>query len=231
MQSKNLLLIGALGLAFTTIQAPRPANAQVTKAGAAYLLRIKWVKGQVIKYNISMTGSMLPKAQIITSTLTVKDVKNGVATVESKVTMPTTGNSRNTKPQVATMKIDSRGKVTGDTGGSMTGAATPTFPQGPVKIGQSWKGDMNVSQGMNLNATYTLLGVKTVNGKVIADIGQKVTGNMGEMGSMTGNGKVEIFGADGSVRGGNMLMNLNMKSQDGKTAPSKMTFTTKITRI
>ncbi|MBL8060505.1 MAG: hypothetical protein JNK63_07315 [Chthonomonas sp.] len=231
MQLKNLLLIGALGLALTTVQAPRPANAQVTKSGPGYLLRIKWVKGQVMKYNITMSGSMMPKPQVISSIMTVKDVKNGIATVESKVTMPSTGSSRNTKPQVSTMKIDSRGKVIGESNGSLTGAATPTFPQGPVKIGQSWKGDMSVSQGMNLNATYTLISVKTVNGKMIAEVGQRVTGSMGEMGSMAGNGKVEIYGTDGSVRGGNMAMSLTMKSSDSKSQPSKMNFTTKITRV
>ncbi len=208
------------------------AHAQITKSGPGYLFRVKWVKGQVLKYNFVMSGAMMPKGQSFVNTMTVKDVKNGIATVESKVILPQSGSSRNTKPTVTTIKLDNRGKIIGESSGQLNGAVTPTFPQGPVKVGQSWNGEISLAQGMKVNAVYTLTGVKSINGKLIAEVGQRISGSMGQMGTISGTGKVEFYAADGSMRSGNVLMNLLMKgSPDSKEKPKPMTFTTKITRL
>lgn len=232
MKSKSILFVGALGIAMLAPLAPQTADAQVSKQGPAYLLRMKFVKGQVFKYSIVTTGAMIPNGQKMTSTMTVKDVKNGIATIDSVVSMPQGAAGRNSKPVTQTLQMDSRGKVVGKATASMGGAATPTLPERAVKIGESWNGDMKMGGGINVTATYTLLSVKTVGAKTIAEIGQKVTGNMGAMGRMSGQGRMQLDGRDGSMLGGSVNMSVVMSGgQDPKAKPQTMTFATKITRL
>lgn len=231
MQMKSIFIVGVFvtGLAAT----PLPADAQVTKSGPGFLLRMKWTKGAVMKYSISASSPMNPKASAFktTSTMKVKDVKNGVATIESTTTLPSSGSTRNTTPQTTTMKMDSRGKIVGDKLGNMAAAGSPTFPEGPIKIGQSWKGKFAMQQGINLDATYTLKAVKLINGKTIAEIAQKVTGSMGPTGTMNGSGTMTIYGADGSLRNNSMVLNMLIKSSDPKAQPTRMNISMTINRM
>ena len=228
MKSKSILLSCALGVAFLAPLAPQQASAQVTKSGPGYLLRMKFVKGQVLKYTIVTKTPM--GSQSMVSTMTVKDIKNGIATIYSVVNMPQTGAGRNSKPITQTLQMDNRGKVVGRGSATPAGAATPTLPANAVRVGESWNGDIKVQSGVNLTSVYTLLSVKTVGSKLVAEIGQKVSGNMGTMGKMSGQGRLNLDGRDGSLMGGTVNMNLVIPSQDPKSKPTNMAISTVITR-
>ncbi len=230
MNAKSILIAGLFSTAFLAPMAPQPAEAQITKQGTGYLMRMKFVKGQVMKYTILTTSPMSKEPQKMTTSMTVKDVKNGIATVESVVNMPQSGASRNNKPMTQTMKIDNRGKVVGGATGIPGAAATATLPAGPVSVGQSWTGDQNI-QGMDMKTSYTLLSVKSVGGRTVAEIAQKITGTMKSMGGkMAGQGRINLDARDGSMLSGTVNINITMPAQDPKSKPMNISVSTKITR-
>lgn len=212
---KNLTVLGLLSITFVGAQS---AHAQITKKGDGYLFRIKWTPGQTIKYvmNMSMSGDAMPKPMNMNMSISqkVKKVAGTVATIEAT----TSGVPGQPKPQVQTMTIDNRGRATS---GAAAGSQV-AFPEGPVKIGQTWKGSLpGMQQGMAGDAVYKLLSVKTVGGKPVAEVGLSLNMKQGGAMSMTGSGTMLIFMADGSLS--SMTMNTNMSmSQQGKTQKMKM---------
>ncbi len=221
MNTKSLLLSGLLGLTLVGPLAPRTADAQITPQGGGYLLRLKFTKGQVTNYSISTSGAMMQKPLIMKVRMRVTDVKGAIATVENTVTPPAMGSGAPPKPTTETVRINNMGKVVSGTTPGMSAAATPTLPQGPIKIGQTWKGDVSGMQGTSMKATYKLNAIKTVGTRRVAEITMNMQGSVGApSGStkMTGTGSMNLDMKDGSMVSGTVNINVLMPTgEKGKT--------------
>lgn len=212
MKTKTTLT-GLLGLAI--LIAPVAGNGQITSQGGGYLLRIKHTKGDKASYkgtvNTTMATGNKPQTMTMNMTMSqlVKSVANGVATIDVTTSM-TGGPMGNQKPTTVTMKMDNRGKMIGGAAGQMP--SQYGLPEGPVRIGQTWTMDQDMSSampGMKVKATYKLLAIKNMNGRQIAEIQATSTTTGGQM-SGTGSGTVYLRVADGSMQSMNMKMNFKM---------------------
>jgi len=193
MNSKTLALGAIVVLAAS-------ANAQVTKQGAGYLLRAKYSKGQVIRFNTSNKvrgATAQPGSAIdvtIPITMRVLDVKSGIATVQLKLGEAKLGQSVINPGQTAVVRLNSRNEGTGTAGGANVAAALPAKA---VKVGQTWTATAPISTGMgpsqNMKATYKFQGLKSVGGRQVAVITYSVTG------FAKGNGTMRLLTSDGTI--------------------------------
>ena len=222
MKLSRIFAVAVLSTAILGPNMSSIANAQVTKQGAGYLFRIKYVKGQVMKYNMAISGknpgaaaNAKPMVMNMPMSMKVVDVKNGVATIESSVTAP-----GSKTPQVQTMKMDNRGNVVGGAPGAGSMTAGTNLPQNPVPVGGSWTAKAAMAAGMNANATYKFKSIKNVGGKNVAviDVSMNAAGQM----RAAGNGTMYMSMADCSLVSMSMVM--KMASPDGKTS-NNMTLT------
>jgi hypothetical protein len=171
--------------------------AQVTKQGNAYLFKMKFAKGQSINYKVKAetTGTMASVVGMDMGML-VKDVQNGVASVEVSMGQMTMngkamgqGGGQGMKQLV---KMDANGKAVGGNFSGMSG----NLPTKPVKIGDTWSASAPMAgPGMNgnMNATYKFTGFKPIGGKNCAVISVTMTG------VTSGSGTIFINSADGSM--------------------------------
>lgn len=227
MRIRAFALSAALGLTLVGPFIPRTADAQISKQGNAYLLRIRYTKGQTINYTITTSGG--PANMRMQARMTVRDVRNGVATVESRITMPNMRGQGGQvpEPMTSTMQVNNRGQVVSGNAG-MTAAASPTLPERPVRIGESWTGNVGggaAGNAGNLSARYTLVGVRRQGNREIAEISMTMTGAMGAGGSanrMTGQGRMILLTSDGSLLSGNVNFNMSFRGQDNKTQTMKI---------
>lgn len=190
------------------------ANAQVTKQGAGFLLRMKFVPGQVMKYNVNMSMTMgkgaKPMNQTMPITMKVLSVQKGIATIETMVDPRAI--SKDAQVQKATIKMDNRGNVV--EGAASSQLANATYPQGPIRVGQSWKQPISTG-GMKMNSTYTFKGVKNVGGRSVADLGISFSSQGGGAQSMSGTGNMLISTADGSLVNSTIKMSMGSGAQAG----------------
>ncbi|MBL8048878.1 MAG: hypothetical protein JNJ45_09375 [Chthonomonas sp.] len=217
----NLKALSLLGVAGLVLAGAETTQAQITKQGDAYLFRIKFTPGQTIKYlmNMNMTGTPQPMNMNMTVSQKVKSVKGTTATIEA-----TTSGIPGQKPMTQTMTIDNRGRATG---AGAAGGSQVAYPEGPVKVGQTWKGQLpGMGQGMGGDATYKLVAIKTVNGKQVAQVSLSMNLSQGTAMKMSGTGTMYIFMSDGSLSTMSMNTNMSMK-QDKQTMNMKMNMTMK----
>lgn len=244
---KKWLVLTVVG--FGLIGSAPVADAQVTAQGGGYLLRMKFTKGQTMRYNMTMNTQMpsgsMPKGSgggnmnmTMPMSMTVTDVKNGVATIKS-VVGPSKFMGSEIPKQEQTMRMDSRGNVVG--GGASQMNFLGSLPQRPVKIGQKWTQnvDMGAMSGgmggsMKLTGTYTLRSVAAN----VATIAVTINGTQQGM-KINGSGTFRTRVSDGSMDGGslNMTMVMDMSGMGGASkskskGPQSMTIksTISITR-
>lgn len=236
MNRSHFLVLGVLGLTLVSPLAPRPADAQVTKQGNAYLLRMKFTPGQTIRHRISTSGDMMPQPMIITSAMRVTRVANGIATIETSTQMPAARGQKAPEPIKQTVQMNNRGVIQGQQQGM--GASTPTLPEKPVRVGESWTGSVAGMAGLNMNARYTLAGIKNVGGRQVAEITMSMTGNMSGGGGpsrMSGQGRMNLDMRDGSMLNGTVNFNMTLpgrRGEDGKPGkPQTFKMTTTMTRV
>jgi len=218
---KKLGFTAVLGMALLSPMATKPADAQITAQSGGYLLRIKYVKGQTMKYVANMTMAQMGQPMRMNISSKVLDFQKGIATVEAKVTMSGGPSKTAPKPTTSTVKVDTRGRVVGGDSGSIAATGGPTLPEGPVKVGQSWNGTVKSMGGGNVKATYTLAGVKSVAGKQAAEITVKMNGDMGGS-KMSGAGRMMLMMADGSLLNSSINMNFTVPSQSSSSKPQVM---------
>lgn len=225
------------GLAFGLLAAPAVAPAQVTRQGDGYLLRVKFTKGQTIRYTIansistSAQGNSTPQAMSIPLSIRVMSVAGNVATLEASVG-PMGGQSQ---PQRQTMRMDTRGKVVGGPAEGIQSLTGVAMPQGPVRIGQSWKDTVQVPSPLgpiSSTTTYTFRGIKSVGGRSVAELDITMTGKGSSLG-LTGSGKVQILVSDGTLQGLNMTQRATLSGAIGQAPNSRqparpMTFNTTV---
>ena len=169
------------------------ASAQVSQSGSSYSMKMKWVKGKTYSYGMSYTVKMgeSPRTSKASYSMTVKDVKNGIATVSAKANVPGVTNG-----ETQTFKIDSSGKVVDGT----SNVSVTTLPGKAVKVGDKWTATRKLTQpmAMDLKSTYVFKGLKTVNGKKYAEIAETMSGKSGNI-TMSGTGTILVDVADGML--------------------------------
>ena len=198
------------------------SDAQITEKKGGYLIQIKYRKGQVIRQNISMIAAgnskLATNTQIITKCLDVD--KNGIATLE--VTTPTQPGK---PPSVRKTKVDRFGRPMGNTIDGFS--SNFMWPDRPLKVGESWKGDLNMAKtgqgnGM-MKAKYKFVGIRSDKGTKIAVIAayMDVTGQY----DVAGTGTINIRVADGQIHSATFNMGMSQYNEGGKPTVLKLVMT------
>lgn len=235
MNLRNTILgLGAAALLASPLALTSPANAQVTQQGAGYLMRIKWERGKSYSFNLNIAVNMgganaKPMQMRSPMSMKVASVANGVATLDVTVTPPAMG-SQPATPRKSQVKVDNRGRTVG---GDQSMSLLIGLPQGPVKVGGTWKDSFNarnqMGAPMKVNATYTLKAVKTVGGRRVAEITTSNSGSGSGM-SASGSGTYTVDLADGMLVSGNIRQTVTVVTQTGQDGkPVKNTVPTTIT--
>lgn len=186
---------------------PAFASAQIKKqANGAYLMRIKYTKGEVIKQAIDTVVTGLPPGspgadangrqhlQVMTNTKIVS-VSNGNATMlvsVQQIVLNGHATKQTSAPRSITM--DTRGQPVG---GSTTQNGATKLPENAVKVGQTWSGPLPVGNGMSGGgtATYKFLGIKNVDGKQVAVLSLKISTPQ----IKSGGGTLYLFASNGET--------------------------------
>lgn len=213
---KKYLILSALIACSIVAVSPAPSQAQVTKSGSKYKLRMKWVKGSKLNYNLEMSqvGSSAKPMQMGLA-YDVVSVANGIGTVQTTVSNP------GQQPQKETIKIDDRGRVDGSSNAAGFSNILE-FPAEAIAVGGSWKTNAKLpgmaGGQMTGTATNTLKGFRTEGGKSYAYVATelKVSG-----GGVTGNGKTDslIAMADGHLLRTSMALKMSITTKDSKGKP------------
>lgn len=191
---------------------------QITPSGGGYLLRTKYVKGQSFKYVMKSSTKMSSNTMAFEAPMSIKvtNVSNGVADLAS-VFGPATMMGQQIPATKATMKVDSRGRaIAGNTNG-----LSATFPDKPVRVGESWVGDFNMSKAGaagEAKATYTFKGVKPHGKSSVAEIGVSIStkNQAGPTGGMVskGTGTMLLNASDGQLL--SLTVNMTITMAGGK---------------
>lgn len=213
-------------------------SAQVTKQGNAYLLRMKYTKGMKMVYSMNNTANLPagmgpggPMVMTAPMSMTVKDFAGGIATIAYSVGPMTMNGKSNGKPTTGTIKQDTRGKViSGDK--KAVGVSSMTFPEKAIKVGESWTAE-TTSPGMGgemkMLTTFTLSGMKAINGKQVAVLAVKMVSAKGASAqpgmNVTGKGTMTMLMSDCSLFSADIATTILMGE---KSTP--ITASTKIVR-
>jgi hypothetical protein len=235
MKLRNTFLgLGAVALLASPLALTSPANAQVTQQGAGYLMRIKWEKNKSYAFNLNIAVNMggpnaKPMQMKSPMSMKVASVANGVATLDVTITPPAAG-SQPATPRKSQVKVDNRGRTVG---GDQNMSLLIGLPEGPVRVGGTWKDSFNARNQMNapmkVTASYTLKAIKTVGGRRVAEISTSNTGSGSGM-SSSGSGTYTVDLADGMLVSGNIRQTVTMVTQTGQGgAPQRNTIPTTIT--
>ncbi|HEY0866061.1 MAG TPA: hypothetical protein VGE01_01710 [Fimbriimonas sp.] len=227
----RLAKITTLGIAALTLGAAT-ASAQVTKAGQGYQFRLKFTKGQTIKYKVSsvvpMPGQPQPFSMSMPVAQTIAAVTGNVATVNVQAgPMLLNGKPATTEPMKSTVKVSSLGKPVGQA--SSAGTFT-TYPAAPVKVGGTWTSTVPLGgmggpgAGGTATAVYKLLGFKTVNGKQAAEVSIAINSKGPQ--PATGQGRGLISMADGMP----IKMDIKLNMSNPQSTGQKMTANISILR-
>lgn len=178
---KTVVAACALGLLIAT-----QAQAQITKVGDRYDFRVHYVAGQKIRYQIQTTttvptgatatvplSSTAPRTSITPMDWEVVSVKGKVATIKISAGPITIDNKIVQPKQTDQKQVDEHNKVVGRAKGEPAGAG---LPPRPLKVGESYSIDQTMQRGgkpVLIRSTYTFKGIKTVDGKPVAEIDSK----------------------------------------------------------
>ncbi len=186
--------------------------AQIKKVGSAYLLRVKYFKGETIKLRTvnsveGMKNGNQPLKINVPILIKVLNVSQGISTL-SLAAGPATANGKkfNAPVQQALIKVDSRNASTGGPSNLNLGA---TYPQAPIKIGQTWTSKTAVNLGgspSTMTAVYKFLGVKKVGKAQVAALSMHVSG------AAQGTGTMHLSTADGTIQDCNLRLKLMIGS-------------------
>jgi len=221
------LLVGLMGSA--VIVAPSIAQAQVSKKGTKYELRMKWTKNLKMSYDIDIQAAGQGQMMKMGLTYLVKSVSGSTGSV--LVTMSGMGD----KPSSSTVSIDNRGRVSGGDAQSMGNFLE--YPVNPVAVGESWstKGSLPGMTGGTMDGTakHTFKGFKTISGKQYAHIASTITTASGKELKGTGSSESLVAMADGHTLRStmNMKMTFTMPAQNGgKPQSQTINMTVKMTK-
>ncbi len=209
---------------------------QISKTGNKYFMRMAYKPGAVMKYTMNSVstvpiGKQTQKLNLsIPLVVKVLSVSAGVGTVEYTLGPGSmNGKPAGQGPQTATVKMDPRGQAV--EGAAPGGIGNIGLPEKAVKIGDSWKANvtsaMGPAAGSKVNATYKLMGFRSVGGKQFAVVSTNAKA-VGQGFTTAGNGTLLLNMADGWMHSMNMVLTITIKSADGKAMNT--TSTIKVTR-
>jgi len=177
-------------------------SAQIVKSkGGGYSFRVKYTKGQTIKFDssISMDNKGTSKSGLVVRlpiTISVLNVAKGIATVNVAMGAGTIGTSSSpvVLPQSVNIQLDDRNR---SGTAKDTTAVGPAMPDHPVKIGSTWTAvrPITLPGGVlkRLDAVYTFAGPHSVNGKQVAVVNYRLSG------PADGSGTMMLLASDGSL--------------------------------
>lgn len=184
------------------------APAQITRSGAGYLLRVKYVKGSVLRFSSTnsvrgVTGQPTGEFKVaLPVVMKVQDVQGPVALVRVTIGPAKSGGSSIYPEQSLLVRLDNRNK----TKEGQTSVGTQ-LPEKPVKIGQTWTSKAPVSTGMTdmgqLTAVYRFAGVKSEKGQSVAVITYQLKGKA------RGSGRMLLSMADGLLVSNQLKISFN----------------------
>jgi hypothetical protein len=187
------------GLFIAVIAVASVGSSQVSRQGAGYLLRVKYVKGQTLKYmttnliNGNMNGGQPMKINMPIS-ISIKDVVKGIAKAKVVAGPVNMGTSAVMQAQTLDMELTTTNQARS---GKNSGIAGAQLPLKPVKIGQTWTmlAPIPDTTGMskNMKATYKFQGLKNVGGKSVAVLAYTLTGGV------SGTGTLLLLASDGTI--------------------------------
>ena len=198
------------------------ASAQIVQKNGGYLFNLKYQKGQVLKQNMGMQAvgntKLKSSSQFIIRCLGVD--KNNIASLE--VTVPGVGKGEGSRKLI---RVDRHGKPQGKNiegyGGNFV------WPDSPVKVGQSWLGDMNMAApgkgGIGFKSTYKLTGVKKINGIKVAAISAAI--DVKGTYDVSGTGMIYVRFSDGQLQSADFNLMLNQFSESNSQAKLKLLMT------
>jgi len=196
-------------------------------SGTTYTLRMNPRQGEKYAYMVTQTG---PQTMEMGMTMACEKAENG------KFTMVTTFDSlkmdgkeapamvmESMKKMKMTTVTDSTGKtletkVEGAPAGSTPDSSNPSYPSGPVKIGDTWTGTSKVG-GKEVNYTYKLASVANEGGSEVATLEATATG-LPEGATIEGPMVVKIDVGSGMPV--SMKLTTKSKGADGKDITSTM---------
>lgn len=168
---------------------PAVSLCQVVREGDGYLLRVRYEKGEVIKYQSVNSVDGMPGKNpsdlkiLLPVVMTVTDVKGPFALVRCKVGPALNGKIEMFNPQTVMVKVNNR-----NTGGETNSPVGTALPLKAVKVGETWTADAPVTMGngsiTKLQAIYKFGGLKTDGGNQVAEISYSVSGTAKGTGTM-----------------------------------------------
>lgn len=220
MRGITTALIGSVFLA-------APLFAQVTSQNGAYLMRIKWKAGDSYNFKIVSSTSMpnstaKPLEMTGGYTITVKSVKNNVATVDFKATP--IGSS---EPIEDTLQVDNRGKVV-NADANQAPVDFTLLPVKAIKINETWSNQQTLPSPigqLKVNTTYRLVGIKKVGFKSFAEVNLGLTSTGTDI-SGSGHGAMLIDMDNGMLYSSTMRQSLKMSmGEESITLPVSVSVT------
>ena len=225
----RIFVIGLLATAWAS------APAQVVKQGNGFLLRMKYTKGAIAKYTMTTTSvasAGIPAMNMAMPMETkVLSVLKGVGEVQYTVGPVTNNGKAMGQKQVVVTKVDARGKMLSSSGMAQQ-FNNVTFPEGAINPGASWSGvqsSQSAMGAMNMNATYTFVGLKSIGGKMCAEIKVAVSGG-NAMIKTNGTGSVFLLVSDGSLQSTHLAQDMRMDTGQKGAKPMQLKMIVKITR-
>jgi hypothetical protein len=192
------------------------AQAQITKSGSGYLLRVKYTKGSTLKYVSTNTASGMP-GQSTTFKVTmpivmqITDLNDQIATMKMTIGPASVGGSEMNQAQTVTLELDNRNQPA--KGGPSPGNVGAALPAKPIKIGSTWTSIAPVATGagtQKLEATYKFRGLKKVGSTSVAEITYTLKG------AATGSGTLRLLAKDGTIFSNQMRMSTSVQGNSLK---------------
>ena len=192
---------------------------QISPSKGGYLFRTKYVKGQNFKYLMKTSTKMQGNALKLEAPMTIKviNVSNNIADLASTFG-PATMGGQQIPASKAQMKVDERGRaISGGANG-----LSATFPEKPVKVGETWVGEFNMAKAGaagEAKASYTFKGLKAQGKGQVAVIAVTInTAGKTSQGGMVsrGAGTMLLNSADGQLVSLNMDMTITMGGSSGQ---------------
>lgn len=204
-------------LALAALSLTSVGAAQVTRSGAGYDIKVKYVAGKTYNYNLgtAMRMSGAPQGQPANQTMNmalkqrVVSVKNGIATLQVQATGGPQGNQ---PPQ--TVQVNNRGKIVGGKSSNSGFNFLSGFPARPVKVGERWTAQTPMPMGPmgqgKANVGYVFRGLKSVGGRQVAQIDFTIT--MAGQAALKGAGSAFLDVKDGQLLNSKMNGNLTIST-------------------
>jgi hypothetical protein len=215
-------LIKVVALAFLVPISPE-VLAQIVPKNGGYLISIKYKKGQVIKQALSMNAvgntKLKSTSEFITKCIDVDS--KGTATLE--VLVKAGGKTPPTKKKV---KVDRHGKPIGATIDGFS--SNFVWPDKPVKIGETWRGDITLAgpgpgAGSTMQSGYKLAAIKVVDGVKVACIAASLS--LGGSFDISGDGMIYVKVSDGQLQSATFNMALRQFSESNTHEKLKLLMT------